>query len=184
MPSLKEGVYWCARDIQGLPIGNHHFILLICPKDIDRFEIPAIREDAPHGRVLFYTIGAFKGDDGDSGLLAAKVNNESDVKSVLEYIHPEQHTSPMVPDLDLESHMIKSPSDSLSTFRDTIVNLTKTYQAKGQVSYSISDGNCASWVNTLFYVAGVSDAERKAAGDFFGIDVGADSLIPDKYFRI
>ena len=184
MPALKEAVYWCARDLQGLPIGNHHSILLICPDDLNRFEIPPIKEDIPNGRILFYTIGAFNGDDGHPDLLTAKVNNESDVKSVLEYLCPEKYTSPMKPDLDFEPHMINPSTDSVSSFRDLVVKLTKIYQSKGQVIYSVRDANCASWINTLFYVAGVSDAERKAAGDFLGVDVGAGSLIPDKYFKV
>jgi len=183
MPALTEAVYWCARDLQGLPIGNHHFILLIYPDDLNRFEIPPIKEDMQNGRVLFYTIGAFKGDDGHPDLLTAKVNNESDVKSVLEYLCPVKYTSPIKPDLDFEPHMINPSTDSISSFRDLVVKLTKIYQSKGQVVYSVRDANCASWINTLFYVAGVGDAELKAAGDFLGVDGGEDSLIPDEYFK-
>ena len=184
MATLSEAVYWCARDLQGSPFGNHHFILLIAPADdVNLFEIPPIQEDTPTGQVLFYTIGAFKGDASHPKQLTANVNHESDVKAVLEYIYPEKYTDAMQPDLDLESHTIKPPTGSVLSFRKLVVELTKAYLAKGKVEYSITDANCASWVNTLFKVAEVSAAERKAAGDFFGIDVGADSLIPEELFR-
>jgi hypothetical protein len=183
MPALSEAVYWCARDLQGSPFGNHHFILLITPYDVNLFEIPPIQENTPTGQVLFYTIGAFNGDASHPDRLTAIVNNESDKKAVLKYIYPEKDTHPMQPDLDFESHTIKPPTGSVLLFRNLVVYLTKVYQAKGRVEYSITNANCASWVNTLFKVAGVSAAERKAAGDFFGIDVGADSLIPEEFFR-
>ena len=174
MATLSEAVYWCARDLQGSPFGNHHFILLIAPADdVNLFEIPPIQEDTPTGQVLFYTIGAFKGDASHPKQLTANVNHESDVKAVLEYIYPEKYTDAMQPDLDLESHTIKPPTGSVLSFRKLVVELTKAYLAKGKVEYSI----------TLFKVAEVSAAERKAAGDFFGIDVGADSLIPEELFR-
>jgi hypothetical protein len=183
MPLLTEAVYWCARDLQGLHVGNHHFILLVYPDEENRFEIPPIQGVTPNGRMIFYTIGAFKGDERTPDLLAVRINNESDVKSVLEFIYPEKYTNPMTPDFDFEPHLIKPSTDSVSSFRDLVVKLTKLYQSKGDVVYSVSDANCSSWINTLFYVSGICDADRKAAGDFFGIDVGEDSLMLDKYFR-
>lgn len=184
MSKLSEGVYWCARDLDRLPIGNHHFILLICPDITALFDgkSPLI-EDTPNGTVYFYTVGAFKGAPGIPDLLKAIVNEGSDVKSVREYVDPDQHTDPLTPDLDLEPHLVKPPSGSVSNFRNEVIRLSVNFASKGEIKYSLIDENCAAWINTLFAIAGVSDADRKEAGEFSGIDWGEEDFIPKKFFE-
>ncbi|AFY67273.1 hypothetical protein [Geitlerinema sp. PCC 7407] len=184
MSNLDEGVYWCARDLDGSPIGNHHFILLVCPDATVLFSgKPPVQEDTPEGMVYFYTVGAFKGSPGIPDLLKAIVNQDTDVKAVREYVDPGEHTSPLKPDLDLEPHKVNPPSGSLSSFRKLVIQLTTNFESKGNIRYSLIDENCAAWINTLFKIAGVSEADREKAGEFFGIDWGEEDLIPEEFFK-
>lgn len=168
MSNLDEGVYWCARDLDGPPIGNHHFILLVCPDATGLFssKLPK-QEDTPDGTIHFYTVGAFKKDGTLPDLLKVEVNQDTDVKAVREYVDPDEHTSPLKPDLDLEAHKVNPPSGSLDSFRRTVIQLTTNFESKGDIQYSLIDENCAAWINTLFKIAGVSDVDREEAGEFF-----------------
>jgi hypothetical protein len=183
MSRLSEGVYWCARDLEVSPIGNHHFILLVCPNSAERFYGESIlREDAPNGTTYFYTVGAFKGVGENPKLLKMVVNQQTDVQAVREYLDPDEHTSLLLPDYDLEPHLVTPPSGSIENFIATVIQLAINYKANGNIEYSLIDENCAAWVNTLFKVAGVSETERKKRGEFFGIDAGEEDLIPEQFF--
>lgn len=184
MSRLNGGVYWCARDLEKSPIGNHHFILLVFPDATERFSgEPSKQEDTPDGTTYFYTIGAFKGADGFPDLLKMIVNQETDVKAVREYVDPDEHTSPLTPDYDLEPHQVTSPLGSSENFIMTVVQLATNYKTKGDIQYSAIDENCAAWVNTLFKVAGLSDTAREELGEFLGVDWGEEDLIPEDFFR-
>lgn len=183
MAGLDVGVYWCARDLDNSPIGNHHFILLVCPDTSNLFDVRAPEEEnTPEGIVYFYTVGAFKGSPGVPDLLKAIINQHTDVKAVREYVDPDQHTSPLEPDYDLEPHLVNPPSGSSREFIEQVVQLTKNFISKGVIQYALIDENCAAWINTLFKVAGVSEADRDEAGEFFGIDWGEEDLIPEEFF--
>ena len=182
MSKLNEGVYWCARDLDDSPIGNHHFILLVCPDATALFNESPKEENTPDGMVHFYTVGAFKGSPGIPDLLKRIVNQATDVKAVREYVDPDEHTSPLKPDLDLEVHEVSPPSGSLDSFRGIVIELSNNFESKGDIQYSLIDENCAAWINTLFKVAGVSDADREEAGEFFGIDWGEEDLSPEDFF--
>lgn len=183
MSKLNEGVYWRARDLDGSPIGNHHFILLVCPDTGELFSNKAPeQEDTPNGTVYFYTVGAFKGSPGIPDLLRVIVNQDTDVKAVREYVDSDEHTSPLKPDYDLEPHLVNSPAGSSSDFMEIVVQLAINFESKGDIQYSLIDENCAAWINTLFKIAGVSDADRKDAGEFSGIDWGEEDLIPEDFF--
>jgi hypothetical protein len=183
MSKLKEGVYWCARDLDGPPIGNHHFILLVCPDTTVLFSgKPPKQENTPDGTVYFYTVGAFKKDGILPDLLKVEVNQDTDVKAVREYVDPDEHTSPLKPDYDLEPHLVNPPSGSSSDFMKAVVQLSINFESKGHIQYSLIDENCAAWINTLFKIAGVSDADREKAGEFFGIDWGEEDFIPEDFF--
>ncbi|MBD2247336.1 hypothetical protein [Nostoc sp. FACHB-888] len=184
MSQLNAGVYWCARDLEGSPIGNHHFILLVNPDATDRFSDESLlQEDTPDGTTYFYTIGAFKGADGVPDLLKMIVNQPTDVQSVREYLDPDEHTSLLTPDYDLEPHQITPPTGSVENFIATVIQLATNYKTKGDIQYSLIDENCAAWVNTLFKVAGVSDASREEAGEFSGVDWGEEDFIPEEFFQ-
>lgn len=183
MSKLSEGVYWCARDLDGSPIGNHHFILLVCPDAGDLFSSKSPeQEDTLDGMVYFYTVGAFKGSPRIPDLLSVIVNQGTDVKAVREYVDPDEHTSPLKPDYDLEPHLVNPPSGSSADFMKKVVQLATNFESKGDIQYSLIDDNCAAWINTLFKIAGVSDADREEAGEFSGIDWGEEDFIPEEFF--
>ena len=183
MSRLDEGVYWCARDLDGSPIGNHHFILIIALDTTGGFdEESVLTEDASDGTTYFYTVGGFKGADGIPDLLKMIVNDESDVKAVREYLDPEEHTSLLTPDYDLEAHLVTPPSGSVENLIEKVIQLATNFKSKGDIQYNLIDENCSAWINTLFKVAGISEAERLELGEFFGIDFGEEDLIPEEFF--
>jgi hypothetical protein len=181
MANIANGVYWCARDLAGImPIGNHHFILIATGKDsFNQLGLTPEEEDG----VYFYTFGGFKSDDGK---LVFGANNEHDVKSVREYVDPEQHTSPLSPDLDLELHRVTPPEGSDFEFMALVSRLAGNYKTNTKQSppdYKLLDDNCAAWVNTLFAVANVSEEDREKHGEFFGIDWREEDLIDESLFQ-
>lgn len=186
MSRLDKGVYWCARDLDGIPIGNHHFILIVAPNTTGGFDGESVlTEDAPEGTTYFYTVGGFKklGIIIDpTEVIKMVVNEKSDVKAVREYLDPEEHTNALTPDYDLEAHLVTPPSSSVETFIKQVVQLATNFKAKGEIEYNLIDENCSAWINTLFKVAGISEAERLELGEFFGIDFGEEDLIPEEFF--
>jgi hypothetical protein len=110
------------------------------------------------------------------------INQQSDVKAVREYLDPEEHTSPLTPDYDLEAHLVTPPSGSVGNFIATVIQLATNFKAKGDIQYNLIDENCSAWINTLFKVAGISETEREELGEFFGIDFGEEDLIPEEFF--
>lgn len=115
MPTIEEGVYWCARDLAGLAVlGNHHFILLVTNEEY--FQSLPVASKSENG-IHFCTLGAFLEDDDR---LVFRANNEHDVKATREYIDPDEHTHLWRPDLDLKPHRIKPP-------RVRIANLSSMY---------------------------------------------------------
>lgn len=180
MGKLKEGVYWSARDLAGAAIiGNHHFILLVTSND--RLEEMQLTPKLESG-IYFCTLGGFKSDDAR---LVFRLNGEHDVRSVLEYVNPDKHTSLLLPDLDLEIHKIAPPDGSEFEFMQKVAALARNYAVNTKVSapkYTLIDDNCAAWVNTLFAVAGVGAKDREQHGEFFGIDIGEEDLISKGHF--
>ena len=174
MKQIKEGIYWSARDLAGAAvIGNHHFILLVTSKDrLEELQLSPKLESGIH----FCTLGGFKSDDDR---LIFRMNDEHDVKSVLEYVNPDKHTSLLLPDLDLEIHKIAPPDGSEFEFMQKVAALARNYAVNTKASapkYKLLDDNCAAWVNTLFAVAGVGEKDLEQHGEFFEIDVGKDLI--------
>lgn len=181
MGSLNEGIYWCARDLASFPIGNHHFILIVVPSSQTLLGQPTQSEEVEGNITHFLAVGGFKVGD----LLKMKVNEESDVKSVREFIDPEEHTSLLVPDLDLEPHRVPPPNgETEAEFRDRIVMLAANFDNQNpEVEYTLRDENCSAWANTLFKVAGITESDRDELGEFFGIDWGEEDLISESFFN-
>ena len=191
MSRLDKGVYWCARDLDGIPIGNHHFILIVAPNTTGGFDGESVlTEDASEGTTYFYTIGAFKKENEDLKFIKVSINQNADVQAVREYLDPDEHTNPIEPDFDLEPHFVAPPSGSIENFISSVVQLAVNYKSKEDnieyppIPYSLIDENCSAWINTLFKVAGIGKSEREELGEFFGIDFGEEDLISEEFFAL
>jgi hypothetical protein len=182
MGTIPEGVYWCARDLKGIAVvGNHHFIMLVT--DQEKFSDLVFLPSEEQG-VFFCTLAAFKSDN--SGLIF-RSNDETDIYSVLEKINPEQYTSPLTPDLDLENHKVIPLNSSDLSFIKLVSRLAINYDNNTEneaPQYTLLDSNCSAWVNTLFAVAGIGEEDRNLYGEFFGIDLGEEDLIDQSLFKI
>jgi hypothetical protein len=181
MALLQEGIYWCARDLAHSPVGNHHFVLIVAQSSQNQLGEQAKSEEANGHATHFLTLGGFK----VNSLLELKINEESDVKSVREFLDPEEHTSVLIPDLDLEPHRVVPPGMQTElAFREKIAVLATNFKNhKPSIDYKLKDENCSAWVNTLFKIAGVSDPDRDRLGEFFGIDWGEEDLISEAFFH-
>lgn len=170
-------VFWCARDLNGVAWGNHHFILIYLSPV---YGLPPLTVLAEKG-VRFVTLGGFK----VGANLEFKANEASDVKSVREGLNPSKR-SWWRADYDIERHRVPSPLSSDQQFAVKLVQQAQAYKVNTQtkpVKYSLANENCAAWVNTMFKVAGVKKAARTNHGEFFGIDWGEEDLIDESLFK-
>ncbi len=164
------GGYWCARDLKSSPIGNHHFFLLVVDKDMEIFGNNKVNEK---DKVMFYTFGGF-----DKGKLKEIVNNDTDVKSVNE------KTKWWKPDLDIEAHkIIEIKDEDFNNIIDKMSNYDYNQDNKGVPKYTLSNSNCASWVNVFLESIGIPQYLREKYGEFRGVDWGEEDAFDPKYFK-
>ena len=77
---MAFNVFWCARDLAGVPLGNHHFILIYSDPIYGLPPLNVLKEKG----VIFTTLGAFN----VGGNLTFRSNEPSDVKAVREGSFP------------------------------------------------------------------------------------------------
>ncbi len=190
-------VYWCARDLDsgiGLP-GNHHFILVMyadkatAQKVAKQCDLSCQTEEKGDKIFYFSTLGGFAGDEGKTQL---GINNTADIKSVREWLDPNEHTSFFLPDYDLESHLLDpgarnklNADDKLDvqTLVKLIAESAHYYSLQELKDYDLLDANCATWVNSLMRAIGFPAAYRIAKSEFAGFDWGEEDLLPVSSFR-
>jgi len=175
-PFFKGKVYWAVRDLDGIPVGNHHLIIIKFEsfKSASVFQkihkIIYIHEQSQFkDEHYFMTIATFNED-----ILKCKFNQKADIQSMKEDILPQWSLS----DFDLEAHIVYPPNNmKFHQFIEKIITLAKNYRSNEllkPIDYTKSEYNCAAWVNALFKKAGISKDERRKKSDFFGLDVGED----------
>lgn len=188
-----EGVYWTARDLDGSPLGNHHFILIIwknkssaelaCSRYAD---IGATYKSCKNekGLTIYYTtVGIGK----DSDFMKVTFTSGADKQAVNEIINPDKYVKWYKPDYDCEAHEVNFWSGSTIRHPDAyyfaetllyrvmffVINFNKGYKAP----YSLWNQNCQSWVNTLLLRLGITESTRAAIRDFAGIESGNSNAI-------
>ena len=171
-------VYWCARDLAGIPWGNHQFILI---EFSSGFDVPPFSIQEEKG-ISFVTLAGYNVGDN----LEFKDNAPSDVQAVKEVINPRKKG--FFSDFDLEKNKVRVPSPQKSDqyFVESLAKQALIFKVKTQkrkIKYSLVDENCSAWVNTMFKVAGVSLVDRQKYGEFSGIDWGEEDLIDESYFK-
>lgn len=178
MPDVH--VYWAARDLDGPPVGNHHFVLITFDESVAFPPIPTQMEKGQR----FITLAAVKSADGKGNLVFA-ANQRADVTSVREFINPDEHVSWYKADFDMEQHEV-TPVGNALTFAQRLVQLAQVFDRNSKTSpipYSLRDENCAAFVNTLLKLAGVPATQRLDLGEFSGVDWGEEDTVPDRLFR-
>jgi len=169
-------IYWAVRDLDGVPWGNHHFILIILGEKESMMRTKTQEED---GTKFVTLAGHEKG-----GNLVLIANQKADIDSVKEVIDPSLITG--WSDFDMEKHSISPPTGGGLSFAWEIERLAYNYErntATTAVPYDLGDVNCATWINTLLKVAGISQSERSTAGEFSGIDWGEEQLLDESLFK-
>lgn len=177
--TVAAEVYWATRDLEESPVGNHHLILVV-PDNPNELLIQEYLVDLGGGKKGF-TLAAFE----KYGRLQFESNNDTDLQSVREHFDPEKFVT-WLPDYDLEKNKVGPPNGMTdAAFIELQVQLARNYEtneAQNNVLYGTLDQNCATWVNTLFKVAGVGEHEREEAGEFFGWDWGEEDLLDESLF--
>ena len=174
---LGAKVFWCARDLAGVPWGNHHFLTFI-PDNPQDFN-PTSMKDLGNGD-LGWTNGGHK--DSTTGNLVTLLNEQNEVAAIRELRDPTNYPPDFWSDWDAEMHEITTPNGLTDTqFINLIINEIGRYN--NQCPFSLIDENCAAWVNTILQHIGISDTDREILGEFNGMDWGEEDIIPIKYFE-
>ena len=184
MPTLSKGVYWCARDMAGIGVlGNHHLILIVVDSAGNLFGEPTISETIGNTSTVVH-FSTYSTTKGDGSFITVQPLVDADVTATREHTDPDQHTSALTPDYDLEPHLVEPESGTVDDLIETVQRLAANFAAHdADLPYTLIDSNCAAWVNTLFKVAGIPDERRKELGEFFGIDWGEEDLLDETYFQ-
>ncbi|MEZ5307418.1 MAG: hypothetical protein R2684_09760 [Pyrinomonadaceae bacterium] len=174
---------WVARNLgskMNIGFGNHHFIMI----QPGGFAMPGGIEIKNAGGTDFLTLGAFNSDEGN---MVFEANNESDVGAATEILTGSGLGRFLNPfDWGAQKHEVTPPHQGVAVFAVEVVQRALNYKRNTDstpLKYTLSDDNCASWVNTLFKVVGVSAAERKRLGQFWGVDWAEQLEIPDHLFN-
>ena len=173
-------VYHAARDLDGLGVGTHQFVIVI-PDDPTKFHK---LQDFGNGE-SGYTLGAFKTDDGR---LQFRANDDSDMQAAREALNPSANIKWYTPDLDAETRLVGTPSWMNDTeFITTLIQNAGNYIANEESNNISYPGNFAtifgdpvnsnSWANSLIRSAG-----GNSNPDFSGFDAGHDRAIDSYYF--
>lgn len=169
-------VYWAARDLDGPPWGNHQFLAIYLDSNESLKQTKAEVEKSKK----FATLG---GHVKNKNMIFIP-NQTADVQSVREVINPKK--AGFWSDYDMEKHKVTPPSGGGWSFACLCEDLAYKYKknvAASPLKYDLWDANCASWVNTLLKVAGITKQSRIKLGEFSGIDWGEEDLIPENLFK-
>jgi hypothetical protein len=170
------GVYWAARDLDGVPWGNHQFILILMDESQSLMKT---KSQTVKGQ-KFATLGGHQVD----GKLVLIANQTADVRSVEEVLDPS--TVSKWSDFDLEKHKVTPPTGGDWSFAIEVEKLAYNFDKNAKakpIDYALANENCSAWVNILFKVANVPLSQRKTLGEFSGIDWGEEDSISEDYFK-
>lgn len=172
-------VYWGARRLDSfyLADGNHHFVLIVVEKGESLRNIFPVKVPGEDFKIA--TLAAY----GINGYLKFRPNVTQDTQWLT---HTFRFMTKRWLRCFFDVHYVSPPRGSDHAFALKLESLAIRFVVNsGRVKprYSITDSNCASFVNTMFKVAGVSAAARTKAGGFCGIDWGEDKLLDEKLFR-
>jgi hypothetical protein len=182
----ERGVYWACRDLDGAPLGGHHFVLIYLAPNM-AIPRPARQRE---GDQEFITLCGNQSPKGD---LFFDPNNAADVQSVRESLNPKKQG---MFSYSLEEHKVKPPNGGgVWGFAMDLIKRAYLYDERAgrtlvQPHFDLNPGfiksgnggNCACWTNALFKAAGVSRAERGHLGEFRGIDWGEEDESLANYF--
>ena len=179
-------VYWGARDIDWTdwnvppPLNpvNHHFMVIrfngAAPPSWDN----VITLDTGHNAVI---VGGF--NNQETGKLETRYQNAADVQATNDWFFDGNFTGPWDPELHVVDIPIGHDFDRFST---TLYELTQAYD--NAIDFALGfigeyAQNCATFVNTMMAKAGVSEADRVDAGEFWGVDWGEENILYSGHFR-
>ena len=167
-------VFWSARNLAHRmnPFGNHHFILIDGAVATGGLPLEQYKGQT------FITLGGFS----IGGNLVFEANNQSDKDSVKEHIDDPAWWRA---DFGFRGNLIPPPSGNSTAFAELLCRYSLNYRENEKIKpipYTLFNGICSAWVNTILKAAGVPDHVRNKAGDFWGIDAGEKVEIPEEMF--
>ena len=196
-----NGVWWATRDLDSAlnRTGNHHF-LIVRPSNPDAISI-SMDFDGDGDRDGF-VIGGTQVNANWAGINGDLVgyHNRSDRTGIadLEAIGTLEPSGDW--NLEFDGHQVPLPAgETTDSFAFTLYEAYNNYQANtanNPVPFALNpwltsphsdtatsyDGNCATWVNTILQVAGVSSTTTESISDFGGIDFGENVEIDRNLF--
>ncbi|MCU0721840.1 MAG: hypothetical protein MUC83_19170 [Pirellula sp.] len=184
-------VYWAARDLDGIPIGNHGFLLFI--PDSPRNFSSSVQLIDLYGGNRGCTIGGYKGastdGDKDPGKLVVRFDWKADIAAVREHFDSNAYRSS--PDRyktgwSVVLHEVDPPTGVCDTeFITALIQSARRYQANqaNAPDYVLSGPNCQSWSYSILLSLGVPERDLLTAGEFPGVDWGEEESIDLDLFR-
>ncbi|MDD5063260.1 MAG: RHS repeat-associated core domain-containing protein [Phycisphaerae bacterium] len=181
-------VYWAARDTSFSPFANHHFILAAPDKPGDfTFLDQIFKAMSEDGVGILQNIGGGEkgfamGAESQNDRLKAVFNKGYDIDSSRQY----WGESRSLRSWDFDRREVMSEEDDTSFVYKLVLQafIYVDKEESAPIDFDLRNGpNCASWVNSMFRSAGISEARRHIiGGSFSGISLGQDYLIDDWYF--
>lgn len=169
------GIYLCVRDIDGLPLGNHHFFMIIGNKNLKLFGNQIMKEEEG---IYFCTFGGFPGK-----YLTERINYASDVMSVREGLNPEL-LQWWRADYDFESHRVNELNENdfdkiLDAFNIYFIN-----QRNNNVpEYNMNKANCITWCNSFLKSLDIPEEKIKNYRNFTGVNWSDKEIFDTIYFK-
>lgn len=195
--SKISGVYWCARDMDPSPVGNHHFITFIYESEEEAKKITSYwrkwnleyfcEKNDCELPIFFTTMGVSKNSGGN---IKINFNPSSDLQAIHE-IAKDSNTSWSSADYDLEAHRMPlnkanpeydTNGDLMQKVLENIYKFKKLAERGIEIEYVLKDENCACTVNTIFKHCGFPQNVREEQGEFSGVDWGEEDEIPSSFF--
>ncbi len=176
-------VYAAARDLDGVPVGTHQFIIMV-PDNPKDFSQPIMIDGAPYrmrdlgNGTMGFVIGAHNVNDR----LNVIPFQEADLKAANEHFDPKGNISWYKSDYDTEVCEVKSTKTDTQLIND-IINSSNNYiqnERKNNIPYPTPGfgENSNSWVQSIIEYNGGTVRE-----DFTGRDWGAARRIIRKFFK-
>lgn len=172
-------IYIAARDLAGLPIGTHQYIIIenrSNPYPTAKLDGKVIYQRSLGNGKSGYVVGAH-----NRGNLSIEFFEKSDYEATLEFFD-KKRLNFFKSDFDTEAIIVKFPKTPEQTAIRIIFRLIDNYhinQTMDKIKYPTAGFgfNSNSWAQTIIELAG-----GKVQSDLGGLDISNEKRIPKTYF--
>lgn len=188
-------VYWCARDLNGGPVGNHHFILIVYANlnaaqyAANCFDLHFVSVQNALSTLYFCTLSSVEDYRGHTRL---GINEAADIRAVKRWVDPHQRRHWYRSQYPMEQFELSPCRRNKVQERDKlderslvqrVANAALYFDVNPNEQYSLLDEGCGTWVNSLLRAVGYARSYRYGKFGFAGVDHTDSNLLPESVFR-